>query len=377
MTDAQLAEAKEYGRRDLACSLVDRAIDVVYLAVAAVVLAAPIDRWLSGWAWLDRLETLRLIALFLIVTAGHVAVSFPLSFYSGHLLEHRYGLSTQSFDRWLGRYVKKMLLAVGFTGAMMVAIYWLIWVTGPYWWLLAAAAFFLVAILIGQLTPVLILPLFYRSEKLDDPELAGRIRRLADEAGLSIEGVYRLILSDETVKANAALTGLGRTRRVLLGDTLLDRFTHEEIEVVFAHEIGHHARRHLWKMLVVGAVVSLCGLWICDRVIAAWAAGPGGAVSYAAFPVAALPMLMLVLTLFSMLIEPVQNALSRHFERQADRYALERTQTADAYCSAFRKLAKLNKDDPNPHWLEVLLFHGHPPIADRLAMANAFLGSRM
>jgi STE24 endopeptidase len=370
MTDEQLAEAKQYGRRDLVCYLADKALDVVYLGVAAFLLAGPIDRWLSGWAWLAQIETLRLVALFLIVTAGHIAVSFPLSFYAGHVLEHRYELSTQTFAAWLWRYVKKMLLAVGFTGAIFVGIYWLIWTTHFYWWLLAAVAFFLVGILIGRLMPVLILPLFYKSEKLDDPELAGRIGRLAEEAGLSIEGVYRLVLSDETVKANAMLAGLGRTRRVLLGDTLLDGFAHDEIEVVFAHEIGHHARRHLWKMLVAGAVISLAGLWICDRLMSAWAAGQQGTLDYAAFPVAALPLLMLILTLFGTLFEPVQNAISRRFERQADRYALEQTQTPDAYCSAFRKLSKLNKDDPNPHWLEVLLFHGHPPISQRLAMAE-------
>jgi len=396
MSDEQLAEAKQYGRRDLVYSLADKAVDVVYLGVAAFLLAQPIDRWLGGWAWLGRFETLRLVALFLVVTAGHIVVSFPLSFYAGHVLEHRYELSTQTFAGWLWRYAKKMALAVAFTAAMFVGIYWLIWTTGRYWWLLAAAAFFFVGILIGQLAPVLILPLFYKSEKLDDPELAGRIGRLAEEAGLSIEGVYRIVLSDETVKANAMLAGLGRTRRVLLGDTLLDGFTHEEIEVVFAHEIGHHARRHLWKMLLAGLVISVVGLWICDRLMAGWAAGPQGAVSapfsepaplappagrgaggegssgglYAAFPVDALPLLMLILTVFGTLLEPVQNAISRRFERQADRYALERTQTADAYCSAFRKLAKLNKDDPNPHWLDVLLFHGHPPISQRLAMAE-------
>jgi len=374
MTDEQLAEAKQYGRRDLVCYLADKAIDVVYLSAAAFLLAGPIDRWLSGGARLGQIETLRLVTLFLIVTAGHVAVSFPLSFYAGHVLEHRYELSNQTFAGWLWRYVKKMLLAVGFTGAIFVGIYWLIWTTGPFWWLLAAVAFFLVGILIGRLMPVLILPLFYKSEKLDDPELAGRIGRLAQQAGLSIEGVYRIVLSDETVKANAMLAGLGRTRRVLLGDTLLDGFTHEEIEVVFAHEIGHHAHRHLWKMLVAGAVISLAGLRICDRLMAAWAAGPQGTLDYAAFPVAALPLLMLILTLFGTLLEPVQNAISRRFERQADRYALKQTQTADAYCSAFRKLAKLNKDDPNPHWLDVLLFHGHPPISQRLAMADQLGG---
>ena len=171
--------------------------------------------------------------------------------------------------------------------------------------------------MLGQLAPVLILPLFYRIEKLDAPELADRIARLAAGTGLSIEGVYRMDLSAETVKANAMLTGLGRTRRVLLGDTLLGGFQPEEIEVIFAHEIGHHVYHHIRKMILAGLIYSTAGLWVCDRLLADWVARDGGAVDYARLPVATLPLLLLILTVFGMLLEPLQNAVSRRFERQA------------------------------------------------------------
>ena len=120
----------------------------------------------------------------------------------------------------------------------------------------------------------MILPLFYKIERLDNAELSERMARLAEGTGLSIEGVYRLGLSEETAKANAMLTGLGRTRRVLMGDTLLDQFTPDEIEVIFAHEIGHHVFRHIRKMIVAGVLYSVLGFWICDRVVLAWAAQP-------------------------------------------------------------------------------------------------------
>ncbi len=129
---------------------------------------------------------------------------------------------------------------MAFSLVLVLGLYWLIWLTGRWWWLAAAGAFFVVSIVLGQLAPVLILPLFYQIEKLDAPELTDRIARLAAGTGLSIEGVYRMDLSEETVKANAMLAGLGRTRRVLLGDTLLNGFSPDEIEVIFAHEIGHH-----------------------------------------------------------------------------------------------------------------------------------------
>jgi STE24 endopeptidase len=372
MTGDELAEAKRYGRRELFCALADKAIDVAYLAVAAFLLAQPIDQWLgNSSALLRRNWSLRLMGLLLIITAIHVVVSFPLSFYSGHVLEHQFQMSRQTFGRWLWRYAKRNLLAVAFSLAVALGLYWLIWTTGAWWWLVAAAAFFLVSVVLGQLAPVLILPLFYRIEKLDVPELNDRMARLAAGTGLSIEGVYRMDLSAETVKANAALAGLGRTRRVLLGDTLLSSFEPDEIEVIFAHEIGHHVFRHIRKMIFAGVVYSAAGFWLCDRLLAAWVGRGAEGVDYASLPVYTLPMLLLVLTLFALLLEPLQNVVSRHFERQADRYALQRTGLKDAYLSAFRKLAKLNKDDPNPHWLDVLLFHSHPPVAERLAMAEA------
>jgi STE24 endopeptidase len=304
-------------------------------------------------------------------------------------------LSTQTFGRWLWRYLKRNLLALVLSLVLVVGLYWLIWTVGPWWWLAAAGAFFVVSVVLGQLAPVLILPLFYRIEILDAPELNDRIARLAEGTGLAIEGVYRMDLSEETVKANAMLAGLGRTRRVLLGDTLLADFSPDEVEVIFAHEIGHHVFRHIRKMIVLGLLYSAIGFWFCDRLLTAFPAeragteagvgtshnqgnapgrqppsSPSVSLDYAHLSPARLPFILLMLTLFAMVIEPLQNAVSRRFERQSDRYALDRTGLRDAYRSAFRKLAKLNKDDPNPHWLDVFLFHSHPPVAERLAMAG-------
>jgi STE24 endopeptidase len=370
MTDAELSEAKSYGRLELFCSLADKAVDIVYLAVAAFVLARPLDAWLQAYPSMANNWSLRLIALFLVIMAIHICVSFPLSLYSGHILEHQFKLSTQTFGRWLWQYVKRNLLGVAFSLALVLGLYWLIWTTGDLWWLVAAAAFFVISIVLGQLTPVLILPLFYRIEKLDVPELTDRIARLAQGTSLSIEGVYRMDLSDETVKANAMLAGLGRTRRVLLGDTLLKGFQPNEIEVIFAHEIGHHVFHHIRKMIIAGVCYSAAGFWVCDRLLMWWVARGGAPADHSQLPIDTFPLLLLILTVFSLVLQPVQNAVSRRFERQCDRYALERTGLKDAYLSAFRKLARLNKDDASPHWLDVFLFHSHPPVAERLAMAE-------
>jgi STE24 endopeptidase len=365
MTSDQLAEAKRYNRARLAWGLVDLAITFSFFAVAALLLAKPVDEWLAGFAVLAN-RWLRLAALFGLLIAASAVLALPLDCYTGHVLEHRYGLSRQSFGKWLWRWTKQSLLSALLGVLLIEGFYGLISVTGAWWWLAAAAAFFLVTVVLGQLAPVLILPLFYKVERLEDQELAGRFSALAAGSDLNVEGVYRMAMSEETVKANAMLAGLGRTRRVILGDTLLDNFSPQELEVIFAHELGHHVFRHLPKLLAFGLAYSAIGFYLCHLALRWWIPD----LDYAALPVWAMPFLLFVLGVFSLLIGPIGNALSRRFERQCDRYALERTHDAPSYRAAFQKLAKQNKADPDPPRWEVILFHDHPPIAERLQMAE-------
>jgi STE24 endopeptidase len=361
------AEARRYGKVSLTCTLVDLAIDVVFLGVIAFLFAGAIDAWLAGFSSLSGPQSmLRLLALFAVITLVHICVSLPLSFYSGYVVEHQFALSNQSLGRWIANWLKRTTLAILFGGLMFAGLFWIIWHTGQYWWLIAAGVFFVVSVVLGQLAPVLLVPLFYKVERLDNPVLTERMTRLAAGTGLTIEGVYRLGLSADTKKANAALAGLGRTRRVLMGDTLLEEFTPDEIEVIFAHEIGHHVYRHITKMIATGVVTSLVGFWLCDRALVWWAGIPTAAEA----PTYTLPLVMFTLTVFALVLSPLQNAISRHYERQCDRYALTRTANPAAYRSAFNKLARLNKDDPDPSPVEVFLLHSHPPIAERLAIAD-------
>ena len=193
---------------------------------------------MPGWPGFPALageqSMLRLLALLGIVIGIHILVSLPLSFIDGYVVEHRFGLSNQSLRRWVRNWLMRNAFAIGAGRCMFAGLYWIMWHTGTYWWLIAAAAFFVVSVILGQLAPVVFLPLFYKIERIDNAELTERMRRLADGTGLAIEGVYRMGLSADTSKANAMLAGLGRTRRVLMGDTLLDKFSPDEIEVIFA-----------------------------------------------------------------------------------------------------------------------------------------------
>lgn len=363
MTPAELVEAKRYGREKLTWSLVTKALELIGLALMTLVIVRPLDAALSSelvgrWG--------RLLLILGTTAALEACLCLPIAFYSGFVIEHRYGLSRQSLAAWAWRELKQGSLGLLLMALMVSGLYALIWWLGPLWWLAAAGGVFLLSVVLGQLAPVLILPLFYKVERMNNPELSDRIGRLAAGTGLAVEGVYRLVLSSETAKANAMLAGLGHTRRVLLGDTLVDQFSPDEVEVVLAHEIGHHVFHHIPKMIAGGLVASLAGFWIVDRLLGVWQ----GAYAPQSLSPSSLPFVMLVLSLLSLVFEPLQNAISRVFERQCDRYALVRTGSREAYRSAFQKLARLNKSDPNPPRLEVLLFHSHPPIAERLALAE-------
>jgi STE24 endopeptidase len=359
-------EVKRYERQKLLVTVLGLLLNLTALAVLALFAGPHIDAALRPWTG-DN-PWLRLLALGFVYAVILEALQLPLAFWSGYVLEHRYGLSNQTLLRWAWRRIKMYLLGGILGVGLLVGMYALLWYGGAWWWLWATAGWLVVTLVLGRLLPVVILPLFYKVTPLEDPALLERLRRLAEGTGLNIQGVYRLHLSAETRKANAALAGLGRARRVLLGDTLLEAFTPEEIEVVFAHEVGHHVHRHLIKSIVLSVVTVLVGFWLVDVVLRAAAASLG----YAAFSdPAALPLLMLVLMLFGLVLSPAENALSRFFERQCDRYALQRTRMPQAYRSAFLKLARMNKADPDPHPLVVWLFDDHPPIRERLAMADA------
>ncbi len=363
---------KRYQRLKLLAGLAGTVVTMTWFALFALIVGPPWGQWLReslpGHSWLQLWLTAAAMAVILEIA------TFPIDFWSSYIVEHRYQLSNQSLGAWFWHRVKAWLVG-GILGWLLLSgLYAVLWVTGDWWWLWATAGWLVVTLILGQLLPVLILPLFYKVTRLEDVGLLDRVRRLAEGTGLNVEGVYRLHLSQETKKANAALAGLGRTRRVLLGDTLLDQFTPEEIEVVFAHEVGHHVHRHLPKMIAIQVVLSLIGFWLVDVLLRALAPALGyvpPAAGYSALhDPAALPLLLLVLSVFGLVLSPAQNALSRFFERQCDRYALERTRNAAAYRSAFTKLARVNKSDPDPHPLVVWFFYDHPAIRKRLQMAD-------
>lgn len=296
-------------------------------------------------------------------------VQLPFSLYQELALERRYGLSTQPMGKWWRDQLKGTALALVFgVVAALIVLSLLRWMPG-YWWLVGAVCFCAILIGLAQLAPVVLLPLFYDFKPLEHAALANRLVALAERAGARVIGVFEWRLSDRTRKANAALTGIGRTRRILLSDTLLAEHSDDEIEVILAHELAHHVYRDIWTGIALEAGLILAGFYLADIVLANFADSFG---LTGKTDVAALPLLLLTAGALSLALLPFFNAFSRAHERRADRYALEMTRNVSAFVTAMRRLAAQNLAEEQPSRLVEVLFHTHPPTAARVAAAHAW-----
>jgi STE24 endopeptidase len=290
--------------------------------------------------------------------------------YYGFRLEHRYQLSNLRLRAWIWDEVKGFLVGVTLAGIVAELLYFIMRQAPEHWWLIAWAAFLGLFVLLAQLAPVILFPIFYKFAPLENEELKARLVRLGERAGTRVRGVYQWKLSEKSKKANAALTGLGNTRRIILADTLLANYSTDEIEAVLAHELGHHVHRHIFKSILVQAGMTFVGFWAANLVLHYAVDRMHMFETLSDF--ASLPLLMLVATTLSFLVLPLLNAYSRFNERQADRYAFRSIAAVAPFISAMNKLAEQNLAERSPsRWVE-WLFHSHPAISRRVAAAEAW-----
>jgi STE24 endopeptidase len=294
--------------------------------------------------------------------------------YYGFRLEHRFNLSNQNLASWLWDQVKGFLVGLVLGGIAVELLYFILRQFPQHWWIVAWAVFLGLFVLLAQLAPIILFPIFYKFEPLDNDDLKLRLVRLGERAGTRVRGVYKWNLSEKSKKANAALTGLGSTRRIILADTLLNNFSPDEIEAVLAHELGHHVHRHILKSIGMQAATTLLGFWAANWVLHFAVDRLHMFLTLSDF--ANLPLLILVSTMLSLFLLPALNAYSRYNERQADRYAFESIANVDPFISSMDKLAEQNLAERSPSkWVE-WLFHSHPAISRRVAAARAWATSQ-
>jgi STE24 endopeptidase len=288
--------------------------------------------------------------------------------YYGFRLEHRFQLSNQKLRAWVWDEIKGFLVGVILAAIVTELLYFIIREAPQHWWLLAWAAFLGLFVLLAQLAPVVLFPIFYKFEPLADEGLKARLVKLSERAGTRVRGVYKWHLSEKSKKANAALTGLGNTRRIILADTLLDGYSPDEIEAVLAHELGHHVHRHIFKSIVVQADITLLGFWAANWTLHYAIERRHMFETLSDF--ANLPLLVLVSTVLGFLVLPALNAYSRFNERQADRYAFRSIASVEPFISSMNKLAEQNLAERKPSRFVEWFFHSHPAISRRIAAAE-------
>ncbi|MBC8497201.1 MAG: M48 family metallopeptidase [Chloroflexi bacterium] len=374
MTDVTLdpqrqERAKEYARIQRRFMLVDLILGAIYLVA-----------WLSfGWSLTLKSYLLQwtsnewlLVAGFGFVFAAVISVlTILLSYYTGFILPHRYELSTQTLKGWIVDQIKGILVSSPIGLLLLEVIYAILRGYPTTWWLWAAGFLLLFNVLLTNLAPILLFPIFYKFIPLEEEhtDLVECLMALAERAEAKVNGVFKFDMSRRTKTANAALTGIGNSRRIILGDTLLDEFETDEIETILAHELAHHVHKDIPLGILISSVTTLVGLYLASLGLG-WGAGYFGFESTA--DIAALPLFGLVLGLFSLITMPLGNAWSRWRERMADRYALETTDNGAAFASAFTRLANQNLADVDPEpWVEWML-HSHPALSKRIAMAHEF-----
>ena len=361
------ATATAYARQKRYAWLVDLSL---MLAVLVALVFTDASASLRDLAFdVSGVDAVAALVYAVILLTGISLLSLPIDFFSGFVLEHRFKLSRESAAGWLKDWLKGFALQLLLGGAAIELIYALIRPFADTWWLIAAGAFMLLFVLLANLAPVLILPLFFKFEPVADEDLRERLLRLSDRLGARVRGVYVWKLGEKSRKSNAALMGWGNTRRIVVTDTLLESSTADEVEVVLAHELGHHVNRDIPRLIVFQGAITFAGFGIVHLALSAWSE-PLGFDGVGDF--ANLPLLLLVVLVASLLALPMANSYSRRRERAADAFALRVTGRPDTFIDAMEKLGRQNLSQRQPHPLIEFLFHSHPSIAKRVEFAMAW-----
>jgi STE24 endopeptidase len=361
-------KATRYHRLKRRAAIAGASCGVVLLLALLVTGASAALRDVAVSAARDSFLLTVFVYVGLVALIGE-AVQLPLAFYVGVTLERRFGLSTETTARWWWDHAKAVAIGYVLAGAGAVIVCWLVRWSPERWWIAAAMAFAAILVGLAQLAPILLLPLFYEFKPLDRPALRDRLVTLANRAGARVLGVFEWRLGDRTRKANAALTGIGRTRRIILSDTLLADHSDDEIEVILAHELAHHVHGDIWRGIAFETGLLTLGFFLADLALSAFVGRFG---ITAKWDPAALPLLMLAAGCVSIALKPLANALSRAHERRADRYALQMTGNVSAFTSAMKRLGAQNLAEERPSRLVQWLFYTHPPVAARIEFAQAW-----
>ena len=356
--------AKSYSHRKYVLSIIDTVYSITLLLIfLGSGFSILLDTFLKQFGLPDSL----LVAAYLLVISFlYYVLSLPLNFYASFTLEHKFNLSKQTPGNWWMDQLKSGVLAYIFCLILILMFYW---VLGKFsqWWLVISIFWIIFSVVLAKLAPILIIPLFFKYKKLEDETLRRRIFNLAAKMQVKLMDVSEIDFSKKTLKANAAFTGMGKTKRVLLADTLKNKYTYDEVEVILAHEFAHYRLKHIIKLIALNSLVTL-GLFYLIFKTSLYALAIFKLSSLA--QLSSLPLVFLYFILFGIMAQPLEALVSRKFEKDADLLALKVTGAKEAFISLMEKLAAQNLADRNPHPIIKFFFFTHPPIDERIKIAK-------
>lgn len=306
------------------------------------------------------------LLFFAVIGLTAALLDLPFGWYRVFSIEERFGFNTRSLGLWVLDLLKSLALSLVLGGALLSLVLLVILHAGRSWWLWAWGVYFCFQFLILVLYPVLIAPLFNTFTPMEDHPLAARIRDLAERQGLRVKGVFRMDAGKRSRHTNAYLAGLGKTKRIVLFDTLLEAHGDEEILAVLAHEIGHLKKRHMLKQLILSGAAS-AGLFCLAAAAMAW---PGLYESFgfsASTPYVGLLLVGFLWAPLGFFLSPLPMALSRRFEKAADEYGARVMGGPEALIGALKRMVVDNLSNLFPHPLYVLFHYAHPPVPQRIA----------
>lgn len=360
-------QAKEYQKKKVTFKLVGSAVFLTYFSI---LIFSDLSLIIKGKILQFTNSEWQVIAIYIFsVLTAYDLISLPLEFYTSYTFEHKYHFCTQIVGNWFKDYLKSYILSMGFAIPIVEGIYWAIRAFPTIWYLIVSVFAILLIIFLGYLSPILLTPLFFKLKKIEENnELAQRLRKMCKKVNTKVKGVYEINFSSKTTKANAYLAGLGNTRRIVIADNLLDNFTVDEAEVVFAHELGHHIHRDILKLTFWSGLMCLGGFYfvsiILEKVSLYFRYGISDIVN---FPILALSMSIL-LFLFGLPF----NFYSRKREKAADEFALKTTGKVDAFITSMAKFTNRDLADAHPHPFIEFLLYTHPSISKRINYAQEF-----
>jgi STE24 endopeptidase len=361
-------DSKKYNNIKLAVGISEGILSFVLVLLFLLTgLSSDLEKFLRAFFHNDYL-----LFLSYSICAGAAGgiIFFPFSFYTGYYLEHKFNLSNQTFFKWIWENLKGLLVSALIIIPVLLFFFYSLKEFGNLWWLPFAILLFIVSVILARIVPVLILPIFYKVTPVDNENLKSNIAALAGEAGIKVENVYKFDMSRNTKKANAAFAGIGKSKRILLGDTLLDSYSEDEIETVIAHELGHYKKRHIIKNIIIGTASSFLTLFLISllyRISLTWFG------YHSITTIAALPLLSLWGMAIGIIQTPLSNMLSRKYEYEADQYAVSSTGKPGAFIHTLEKLTLQNLGDKDPHPFVEWFFYSHPSIKNRIAAIEEYV----